>query len=132
MLSNYNYALDVSKSVNIKTASALLNEELTKRGVHLINDEGNLALKQQLEGGEYTKYIVENQEMTPTGLADKVLADHKLLKVTETDTPPAPPAPGTPPVLPANGDPKYAPGVKEAYENSMNINKEIIEQSQIT
>ncbi|KKN67199.1 hypothetical protein LCGC14_0463720 [marine sediment metagenome] len=99
LFSNYDYALDVSKDVNILTASSLFNSELTKLGVEVVNDNGNLVLKTKLENGDYTKYFKDNKEVTPKDLADAVLAEHKLLKVS--DTPLTPPTPGTPAVPPA-------------------------------
>ena len=103
LFSNYNYALDVSKDVSILTASSLFNSELAKLGVELVNDNGNLVLKTKLENGDYTKYFKDNKEITPKDLADGLLAEHKLLKVS--DTPVAPLPPGTPIVPPSpNGN----------------------------
>ena len=98
LFSNYDYALDVSKDVNILTATSLFNSELAKLGVALVNDNGNLVLKTKLENGDYTKYFKDNKEIAPKDLADAVLAGHKLLKVS--GTPPAPPPPGTPTPVP--------------------------------
>ncbi len=88
LFSNYNYALDVSKDVNVLTAAALFNSELTRLGVELVNENDNLVLKTKLEDGGYTKYFnKENKEVTPKDLADAVLAEHKLLKVNGDTTP---------------------------------------------
>ena len=87
LFSNYDYALGVSKDVNILTASSLFNSELAKLGVELVNDNGNLVLKAKLENGDYTKYFKDNKEITPKDLADEILAQHKLLKVNGDTTP---------------------------------------------
>ncbi|PCJ57926.1 MAG: hypothetical protein COA65_08685 [Rhodospirillaceae bacterium] len=87
MFSNYNYAMDVSKDVNIGVASSIFQNELHKRGVELVNENGNLVLKTKLDNGEYTKYFVDNKEITPKDMADRLFAEHKLLKVNGTPEP---------------------------------------------
>ena len=91
LFSNYNYALDVSKEVNVLTASSLFDSELNKLGVTIVNENGNLVLKTKLEDGNFTKYFnKENKEITPKDLADEILAQHKLLKVNGEPVPPPP------------------------------------------
>ncbi len=133
LLGNYNYIFkDIAKEDQVNLATSAINTELQKRGVVLMNENGNLVLRQPIEGGEHTKYMVENKEFTPKDLADKTLSDRKLLMVNDPGTPPATP-PGTPLALPpTNGDKTHAPGVREAYDKAMAGNQEIIDQSQIT
>lgn len=123
MFSNYDYAMDVSKDVNIGVASSIFQNELTKLGVELVNDSGNLALKTKLESGEYAEYYnKEHKKVTPKDLADGLLAEHKLLKVTN-GTPPTPvgtplatPIPGTPP---ANGADPSAVAIATQHVESL-------------
>jgi len=95
LFSNYNYALDVSKEVNVLTASSLFDNELNKLGVTIVNDNGNLVLKTKLDNGDFTKYFKDNKEVSPKDLADGLFAEHKLLKVNGDATPA-----GTPLVTP--------------------------------
>lgn len=111
MFSNYNYAMDVSKDVNIGVASSIFQNELHKLGVELVNENSNLVLKTKLENGDYTKYFKDNKEITPKDLADELLAQHKLLKVNGTSDPAGTPVitpvvTGTLPVIENGADPE--------------------------
>lgn len=126
LFSNYNYALDVSKEVNVLTASSLFDNELNKLGVTIVNENGNLVLKTKLEDGNYTKYFnKENKEITPKELADGLFAEHKLLKVNGNVTPPVPV--GTPvpiPIVtgmpaPNNGADQSAVAIANAHVKSL-------------
>lgn len=119
LFSNYNYALDVSKDVNVLTASSLFDSELNRLGVTIVNDNGNLVLKTKLDNGDYTKYFKDNKEITPKDLADEILAQHKLLKVN--GVPPAPPTPPIPPVPPAPGSGADADAIRIATEHVQSL-----------
>lgn len=101
LFSNYNYIKTIERDVAEIAGISYFDNELLKRGVKLVNNEGVLSL----ETGEGTKYFVDNKEVTPKDLADGLLAEHKLLEVNGTPTTPVvtplvAPIPGAPP---ANG-----------------------------
>ena len=122
LFSNYNYALDVSKEVNVLTASSLFDNELNKLGVTIVNDNGNLVLKTKLDNGDFTKYFKDNKEVSPKDLADGLFAEHKLLKVNGDTTPAGTPlvtpiVTGTP--APNNGADLSAVAIANAHVESL-------------
>lgn len=93
LLGNYDYALPTSKEVNIKTAFSLLENAFTAKGVKVVNDDGILKL-QTSDNMEY--FDKESKKVSLTDFVDTMMADHKLLKVSDTAKTAIPGTPGAP------------------------------------
>lgn len=78
LFSHKNWAMDVSPEANLQTAINLFNSELKSKELQLV-DNGQLKL-QTKEGSDY---FVENKTISPQDFANDLLANHKLLKVSE-------------------------------------------------
>jgi len=84
LLGNYDYALPTSKDVNIKTAFSLLENAFTEKGVKVVNDEGILKLRTSDDMEYFDK---ESKKVSLTEFVDSMMADHKLLKVSDPTKP---------------------------------------------
>ena len=82
-LSSYDYALPTSKEVNIKTALSLLENSFTDKSVKVVNDEGTLKLRTS----DDMDYFLESKKISLTDFIDTMMADHKLLKVSDATKP---------------------------------------------
>ncbi len=99
-LQGRNYAnKDVPAEVNAKFAKTLLSEALEAKGVKLVNENGALKLK-QAANVELDFYDENHKAVSFEDFAAKVLADNKLLAVTDPNRVNNPP---TPPVITPDG-----------------------------
>ncbi len=121
LLGNYEYALPTSKEVNIRTALSLLENSFTDKGVKVINEEGNLKLRTSDDMEYFNK---ESKKVSLADFVDTMMADHKLLKVSDAKPPPAGTnGTPTPVVIPENAPEGLASAVNEAeaLENQFDI-----------
>ena len=101
ILSGYNYALEIPTETNVLTAQTLVNTQLNKDGLSIVDANGVLSLKTS----ENTDHFVANKVVSVKEYMDAVLGANKLLKVTDGGTPKVDtPAPTDPP----KGDGGYA------------------------
>lgn len=109
-LQNKPYAQkDLKPEINIKIAESLLDDELTKSGAILVRD-GNLLKLKQASNPELDLYI-DHKPVSYDDFVTKILADNKLLQVTQT--PPVPPVPGQfVPRMPGQQDPRQVDTTK--------------------
>jgi len=108
ILGNYEYASGASKEANVLTAKTLLNNALQQGNLNVVRDAaGNLSITT----AENTAFYENNQPVSVKDYAEKVLGEHKLLKITNT---PAPGAPATPGAAPAQTTVTPTPGVNNS------------------
>lgn len=79
-LSNYDYGLPTTKDISLLTAKNVLNQEFSKLGITVVNENGQLVPKTK-EGADY--YTSNHTKPSIKELTDGVLAQHKLLKTAE-------------------------------------------------
>ncbi len=89
VLSNFEYAMQVDKEINVLTTKALVNKELQKLGLNVKRENDDLVLKTS-EGTDY--FDTTNKKVSYQDFATKVAANNKLLKASNS----TPPAKGTP------------------------------------
>jgi hypothetical protein len=83
MLSGYDYALPTSKDISLMTAKTLLNKAINDKGLQVVNDDnGSLKLVNSADGLDYFE---NNQKVSVSDFADKLLTEHKLLKTNNGD-----------------------------------------------
>ena len=82
VFSSYNYALPASREANILTAKTLFRQALAEKGLRVVNDQNTL----KLQTADGMDYFEANQKMDLKTLADKTVAAHKILKVSEKNT----------------------------------------------
>jgi hypothetical protein len=76
-LSGYEYALgDLPKEVQVQTANNLIQNEMTAKGVKLVNENGNLKLVTK----EGTEYYEANKPVSYKDFVSQTLGSNKLLK----------------------------------------------------
>lgn len=101
LLAGKNYAnKDLPADVNATVARTLLNNALQSKGVKLVNANGKLTLKRADD--ESLDYLENHKPVELGSFIDGVLAENKLLAVSNPATPPAPAGGPTPP---AGGNP---------------------------
>lgn len=86
-LSNYDYGLPTTKDISLLTAKNVLNQEFSKLGITVVNENGQLVPKTK-EGADY--YTSNHTKPSIKELTDGVLAQHKLLKTAEPAQPARP------------------------------------------
>jgi len=114
LFSGANWAMDVPSDINVTTAMNLMDQEIAKRDLRLVNDNGQLKLQTK----EGTDYFVDNKPVNPQDFANEILAGHKLLKVTDKSPPPANGV-----TVPTNG---LDASVMEAVAKAQALNAEIV------
>jgi hypothetical protein len=88
LYNSYDYATQMSKEANTKLAQALVNDEMSKRGLRIENVENNLRLATK----EGTDFYENNQKISIKDFIDKTLATHKVLIIgDDKDAKPKPP-----------------------------------------
>lgn len=83
---------DLKAEVNVRIAETLVDDELSRVGAILIRDGNILKLKQKANPD--LDYYQDNKPIAYDDFVNKVLADNKLLQVSD----PKPPVPPVPPV----------------------------------
>lgn len=82
----YNYSDAFPKDVSVETALNLFNQRLAKEGAKAIMN--GTGVKLVLEKDPDLPFTINNQEVTFSEMADKVVGENRMLKVKD-DTPPA-------------------------------------------
>lgn len=80
ILSNFEYATNVDKDINVTVAKALINKELQSKGLKLTRKDNVLSLLT----AEGTEYFENNAKVGYQDFATKVVANAKLLKASNS------------------------------------------------
>lgn len=80
---SYDYALPTSKDANVKLAKSLFMEEVTKKGYNIALDNNEF----KLVTADGMDVYENNQRVGFKDFTDRLLAQHKLLKVAGEQTP---------------------------------------------
>lgn len=82
MLSNYDYATNVDKDINITLANSLIQKELSAKGLRIVRKDNTLALITS----EGTEYFDNNAKVSVNDFAARTLANAKVLKASNSGT----------------------------------------------